>query len=150
MYFHTWAFRITTGLAVVDMSKQGHAQDFRDRTADALMGRKTIPLLLPPRVARWSLAVLIAGWTASLIALWQPPLAASILFAGLGLRSLGGYLWSHDENDDYRSYVWYGVSGAFPRPIYLADRVLTFVAALAPWKQPVAHFPSIKRRDVLT
>ncbi|KAI4172113.1 MAG: hypothetical protein LQ343_003761 [Gyalolechia ehrenbergii] len=88
----------------------GHAQDFRDRSADAMMGRKTIPLLLSQPLARWSLAVLIAAWTIGLIALWQPPVAAGIAFAALGLRCVGGYLWSYDEKDDYVSYCWYGVS----------------------------------------
>lgn len=75
-----------------------------------MMGRKTIPLLLSQPLARWSLAVLIAAWTIGLIALWQPPVAAGIAFAALGLRCVGGYLWSYDEKDDYVSYCWYGVS----------------------------------------
>lgn len=74
------------------------------------MGRKTIPLLLPQSVARWSLAALIVAWTAGLIALWQPPVIASILFAVVGLRCLGGFCSSYDEKDDYISYYWYGVS----------------------------------------
>ncbi|KAE8149042.1 hypothetical protein BDV25DRAFT_130707 [Aspergillus avenaceus] len=96
------------GLAAVPVVKNGHAQDFRDRSADALMGRKTIPLLLSQPMARWSLAALIAAWTIGLIALWQPPAVASIVFASLALRCFGGYLWSYDEKDDYTSYCWYG------------------------------------------
>lgn len=76
------------------------------------MGRKTIPLLLSQSLARWSLAALIGTWTIGLIALWKPPLEVSIVFACLGLRCLGGYLWSYDEKDDYISYCWYGVSVA--------------------------------------
>ncbi|QIX00160.1 hypothetical protein AMS68_005677 [Peltaster fructicola] len=86
----------------------GHASDFRDRTADALMGRKTIPLLLPPRLARWSLAVLIALWTAGLMCLWQPPVLASITFTMLAVWTLVGFVASHDEKDDRKSYVLYG------------------------------------------
>ncbi|KND88295.1 hypothetical protein TOPH_07095 [Tolypocladium ophioglossoides CBS 100239] len=86
----------------------GHAQDFRDRTADAVRGRKTIPLLLSQPVARWSLAALTTAWTIGLIALWRPPAVASIGFAALGLRCLGGFISSYDEKDDYVSYCWYG------------------------------------------
>ncbi|KAG8158652.1 hypothetical protein KVR01_011774 [Diaporthe batatas] len=89
-------------------STTGHAQDFRDRSGDLLMGRKTIPLLLSQPVARWSLAAMIAGWTVGLIALWQPPVLASVAFTALGLRCLGGYLRSYEEKDDYVSYRWYG------------------------------------------
>ncbi|KAE9984140.1 hypothetical protein BLS_003038 [Venturia inaequalis] len=86
----------------------GHAQDFRDRSADTLMGRKTIPLLLPQGAARWSLAALILAWTVGLIVLWQPPIIASAVFFLLGMRCLGGYLLSYEEKDDYVSYCWYG------------------------------------------
>ena len=61
-------------------------------------------------MARWSLAAMIAAWTIGLIALWEPPVVASIAFAALGLRCLAGYILSHDEKDDYVSYCWYGVS----------------------------------------
>ncbi|TDZ29095.1 Fumagillin beta-trans-bergamotene synthase [Colletotrichum spinosum] len=86
----------------------GHAQDFRDRSADAMMGRRTIPLLLSQHVARWSLAALMVCWTVGLIALWRPPAVASVAFALLALRSMYGYVSSHDEKDDYASYCWYG------------------------------------------
>lgn len=77
------------------------------------MGRKTIPLLLPQSVARWSLAILILAWTIVLIILWQPPILASVVFAATAMRCLGGYVSSHDEKDDYTSYCWYGVSILF-------------------------------------
>lgn len=94
---------------LVDFQK-GHAQDFRDRSGDFRMGRKTIPLILSQPVARWSLAAMIACWTVALIMLWQPPLVASLAFMAVGLRCLGGYLCSYEEKDDYVSYCWYGVS----------------------------------------
>ncbi|RDL31029.1 Integral membrane protein [Venustampulla echinocandica] len=86
----------------------GHAQDFRDRSADATRGRKTIPLLLSQPVARWSLAAMTTAWTLGLIALWKPPAIASLVYAAAGLRCLGGFVSSHDEKDDYISYCWYG------------------------------------------
>ncbi|KAI4117431.1 MAG: hypothetical protein LQ345_002334, partial [Seirophora villosa] len=86
----------------------GHAQDFRDRSADKMMGRRTIPLLLPQPVARWSLAASIAAWTVGLLALWRPPLVAGVAFAAAGLTCLGGFLRSYEEEDDYVSYCWFG------------------------------------------
>nr|GAT49180.1 predicted protein [Mycena chlorophos] len=70
----------------------GHAQDFRDLSGDAAIGRRTLPMLLPPTFARWSLtflmalwtAALVALWTAALVALWKPPLAAVVFFVVLG------------------------------------------------------------------
>lgn len=127
---------------------QGHAQDFRDRSADALMGRKTIPLLLSQPVARWSLAALITAWTIGLIALWEPPVVISMVFAGLGLRCLVGYLSSFEEKDDYMSYCWYGVSGV--RCHRSKIQVLTIKSiVLASWKQFAPCLSSLKRRDTL-
>lgn len=77
------------------------------------MGRKTIPMLLSPLWAKWSLAVLIAAWTVGLITLWQPPFLVAVAFTILGLRALGGYLVSYDEKDDYVSYIYYGVRCVF-------------------------------------
>jgi beta-trans-bergamotene synthase len=97
------------------------------------MGRKTIPLLLSQPVARWSLAALITAWTIGLIALWRPPIVASIVFAALGLRCLGGYLSSYEEKDDYLSYCWYGVSEVRYRLFNI--QVLTIGSiVLASWK----------------
>lgn len=123
---------------------QGHAQDFRDRSADALMGRKTIPLLLSQPVARWSLAALITAWTIGLIALWQPPVVVGMTFAALGLRCLGGYLSSFEEKDDYMSYCWYGVSGVL---CFRFDiQVLTVgLTVLASWKYFTPCLPSFER-----
>ncbi|KAJ5028369.1 UbiA prenyltransferase family [Bipolaris maydis] len=91
-------------------STTGHAQDFRDRSADVVMGRKTIPLVLSQPLARWSLAVMIAAWTAGLIVFWQPPMVVSIAFAILGLRTLGGYLMSDEEKDDSVSSGYWAVT----------------------------------------
>lgn len=124
---------------------QGHAQDFRDRSADTLMGRKTIPLLLPQGVARWSLAALILAWTVGLIALWQPPIIASMAFFLLGMRCLGGYLWSYEEKDDYVSYCWYGVSRKISCSISQVNAKI-FAPVLASCKQLVANLPSLARR----
>ncbi|EAU29593.1 predicted protein [Aspergillus terreus NIH2624] len=97
------------GLAKVPIVKNGHAQDFRDRSGDAYMDRKTIPLLISQPAARWSLAVLMMAWTVGVVAFWQPPVAASVALAGVGLRCLHGYISSYDERHDYVSYYWYGV-----------------------------------------
>ncbi|KAF4219385.1 hypothetical protein CNMCM8980_003114 [Aspergillus fumigatiaffinis] len=86
----------------------GHAQDFRDRTADTTRGRKTIPLLLSQPVARWSLAMMTVAWTIGLIALWKPPAIVTLAYVAASMRCFGGFLSSYDEKDDYISYCWYG------------------------------------------
>ncbi|TRM69501.1 UbiA prenyltransferase family [Schizophyllum amplum] len=55
-----------------------HAQDFRDVVGDAAIGRNTLPMVLPPALARWSLAVLLLGWSAVLIQFWLLPAGAAM------------------------------------------------------------------------
>jgi hypothetical protein len=88
---------------------QGHAQDFRDRPGDAAIGRKTLPLLLPPRLARWSLAALLATWTFLLIRLWAPPHAVSLLLALLALTAATKFIRDHTVEADRDSYWYYNV-----------------------------------------
>lgn len=108
------------------------------------MGRKTIPLLFSQPVARWSLAALITAWTIGLIALWEPPVVISMVFAALALRCLGGYLSSFEEKDDYTSYCWYGVSGL--RCHRFNIQVLTIgLIVLASWEQSLPCLSSLKR-----
>lgn len=56
-----------------------------------------------------ALAILTMG-TIGLIALWRPPVVVGVAFAAVGLRCLGGFLSSYDEQDDFASYRWYSVS----------------------------------------
>ncbi|KAK7977271.1 hypothetical protein PG996_003341 [Apiospora saccharicola] len=95
----------------------GHAQDFRDRSADQARGRTSIPLLLSQPVARWSLAAISAAWTVCLILLWQPPVLATMAYVTMGVLYTAGFLSSYDEKDDYYSYCWYGTP-ATRGPIY--------------------------------
>lgn len=88
------------------------------------MGRKTIPLILSQPLARWSLAILIMGWTASLVQIWQAPVVCSLAFAALSFQTASAYLRSYDEKADYNSYCWYGawLLGANLLPIFARMR----------------------------
>ncbi|KAJ7437819.1 UbiA prenyltransferase family-domain-containing protein [Mycena galericulata] len=88
----------------------GHAQDFRDRFGDASIGRKTLAILLPPRVARWSLMALVFAWTTGLIYLWSPPLPVALVFAILACVSTIKFVLDHSVEVDRNSYWWYNAS----------------------------------------
>jgi hypothetical protein len=103
-FFHRPRLLLSDGRII-----QGHAQDFRDRPGDAAIGRKTLPLLLPPRLARWSLAALLATWTFLLIRLWAPPHAVSLLLALLALTAATKFIRDHSVEADRDSYWYYNV-----------------------------------------
>ncbi|KAJ6458664.1 UbiA prenyltransferase family [Mycena vitilis] len=87
----------------------GHAQDFRDRIGDASIGRKTLPIMLPPRLARWSLMALVGAWTGGLIYLWEPPVAAALVISLLAYISTIKFVLDHSIEADRASYFWYNL-----------------------------------------
>ncbi|KAL1741177.1 UbiA prenyltransferase family-domain-containing protein [Schizophyllum fasciatum] len=97
---------LTTGLI---FATTGHAQDFRDRAGDAAIGRRTLPIVLPQGIARWSLALLLLAWSAGLVYLWQPPPALSALVFGLAGLAAAGFTGDYSQQADRRSYGWYNM-----------------------------------------
>ncbi|KAL1663205.1 UbiA prenyltransferase family-domain-containing protein, partial [Schizophyllum commune] len=97
---------LTTGLI---FATTGQAQDFRDREGDAAIGRKTLPIVLPQGLARWSLAVLLFAWTAGLTYLWHSPFLMSALVYALAGAAAVGFTSDYSEKADRRSYWWYNV-----------------------------------------
>ncbi|KAG7087764.1 hypothetical protein E1B28_013705 [Marasmius oreades] len=85
----------------------GHMQDFRDRSGDALMGRRTIPLMFSQRVARWSLVFIMAAFTYGLIVLWSPPIWVLFIFTALFLITVVTLVATHSEEDDRVNFHWY-------------------------------------------
>ncbi|KAJ7064403.1 UbiA prenyltransferase family [Mycena belliarum] len=110
----------------------GHAQDFRDRPGDAAIGRKTLPLLLPARVARWSLALLMSLWTVALIRLWAPPLAVSALLALLCCTSAAKFIRDHSVEADRNSYWFYNMW-------LITAHMLPVFARIAAWRVMDPH-----------
>ncbi|KAJ7137217.1 UbiA prenyltransferase family [Mycena filopes] len=87
----------------------GHAQDFRDRAGDAAIGRKTLAIVLPQSLARWSLMALMFAWSGGLIYLWGPPTFVSVLFVGLAAYTTLGFVRDWSEEADGKSYGWYNI-----------------------------------------
>uniref|UniRef100_A0A0W0EY46 Uncharacterized protein n=1 Tax=Moniliophthora roreri TaxID=221103 RepID=A0A0W0EY46_MONRR len=86
----------------------GHAQDFRDRSGDALMGRKTVPLALSPGAARWSLFFIIFAFTMGLIQFWSPPLPVSTTFICLCFVTSLRFIIHQSEEEDRKSFRCFG------------------------------------------
>ncbi|KAJ7885019.1 UbiA prenyltransferase family-domain-containing protein [Mycena leptocephala] len=87
----------------------GHAQDFRDRDGDMVMGRKTLAIVLPQTFARWSLTALILAWTVGLVYLWGPPMVISAVFFALAVYTTANYVKDYSQEADRVSYWWYNI-----------------------------------------
>ncbi|KAK7037239.1 hypothetical protein VNI00_011230 [Paramarasmius palmivorus] len=93
--------------SVVIFALTGHAQDFRDRSGDAVMGRKTIPLAFPQWVSRGYLITAMAGLTYGLSKRWSPPPVVAGVFALLCLITAIKFSLKRTEEDDRKSFRWY-------------------------------------------
>ncbi|EIW75296.1 hypothetical protein CONPUDRAFT_66092, partial [Coniophora puteana RWD-64-598 SS2] len=89
------------------LGSQGRAQDSRYRSGDALMGRRTLPLLMSQSVARWSLLFLTVGFSGVLILLWEPPTAISAAFIAVGTVTALEFILNHSEEADRQTFHWY-------------------------------------------
>ncbi|KIM77526.1 hypothetical protein PILCRDRAFT_76681 [Piloderma croceum F 1598] len=97
----------------------GHASDFRDRSGDAAIGRKTIPLIIPQVAARWSLLFATLAITCGLIFFWKPPMLVAAIFAVIGATTTVKFVTNYSEEADRTSCRWYEVSivPSLPNPL---------------------------------
>ncbi|KAL1751273.1 UbiA prenyltransferase family-domain-containing protein [Schizophyllum commune] len=70
-------------LTVLIQATTLHAQDFRDMAGDAVIGRKTLPMILPRALARWGIGILLLTWSTILVAFWDLPAGATLVLYGL-------------------------------------------------------------------
>ncbi|KAL1742857.1 UbiA prenyltransferase family-domain-containing protein [Schizophyllum fasciatum] len=86
-----------------------HAQDFRDVAGDAAIGRTTLPMILPPSLARSTLAALLAAWSTVLVQFWALPAAiAGLLYALAGVTALL-FVRGGTEKADHDACWWYNM-----------------------------------------
>ncbi|KAI0092001.1 UbiA prenyltransferase family-domain-containing protein [Irpex rosettiformis] len=86
-----------------------HAQDFRDVEGDKLKGRTTLPILLP-RGSRWSVFLLVLGWSV-VLAGWASTVHLTLKIAYMALGVWVGSIFVLRERieDDRWSYDAYNV-----------------------------------------
>ncbi|KAL1730369.1 UbiA prenyltransferase family [Schizophyllum commune] len=87
----------------------GHAQDFRDREGDALIGRRTLALILPQSFARWTLSASILAWATALCYYWAPPTLFCVVVYALAGATAVSFLTDHSQEADQRSYDLYNL-----------------------------------------
>lgn len=62
-----------------------HSQDMYDQEGDAEIGRRTVPLVIGDRYARWTILVAMAFWSVFCPFYWQSGMAGYILTGVLGM-----------------------------------------------------------------
>ncbi|KAL1702258.1 UbiA prenyltransferase family [Schizophyllum commune] len=101
-------------------STTGHTQDFRDRAGDAAIGRKTLAIVLPQTLARWSLLCMLFSWSTALVYIWQPPAYVVPFYYALAARTAYHLTTDESHEGDEASYFWYNLwfSGCQLLPVF--------------------------------
>ena len=85
------------------------AQDFKDVDGDAMIGRRTLPILYP-KFARYMVIVPLLIWSAVLWHVWKVDIYLASAFLGLAAYTGYRYLTLTTVKQDKVSYYWYNVS----------------------------------------
>ena len=86
-----------------------HAEDFKDVVGDALVGRRTLPIVAPA-FARYSFPFLMIGWSIFLSMIWKLSLTITVAYIALGTL-VGWRFAAYDSvKADQRSFYLYSVS----------------------------------------
>ncbi|KAH9853014.1 UbiA prenyltransferase family-domain-containing protein [Lenzites betulinus] len=84
------------------------AQDFQDTEGDRLTGRKTLPIVFP-RSSRWAMPVLLAMWSAFLVAYWHAPVVHGAVLSAMGALGGARFVLYDNAAADRKSYRLYNL-----------------------------------------
>ena len=86
-----------------------HTQDMYDQRGDALRKRRTLPLVVGDRTARWITVTMVGLWSVIAPILWKAPLFGYIACIALGAIVARRSLKYRTEKDDRRTFkFWNG------------------------------------------
>ena len=87
-----------------------HAQDFKDEFGDRMVGRRTIPIIFPPSIARLTVIAPLVTWSISLAFIWRLDMLTSVAYLLLALFVGTRYILYRTVADDQVSFYWYNAS----------------------------------------
>lgn len=104
-----WAAILSVFLSAGIFATTIHAQDFKDVYGDKMVGRMTIPIVMP-RIARYTVIIPMSLWSLSLVYIWGVDWATATVFLGICLLVGIRFLRLTGVHDDQVSFYWYNVS----------------------------------------
>lgn len=86
------------------------AQDFKDIDGDALIGRRTVPMLMSDTNGRILLFVLMTSWSSYLVHFWQLGITTAVAYIGCSTLVCTRFLCWRGVKEDQISFYLYNVS----------------------------------------
>lgn len=96
-------------LLFIILATTTHTQDFPDTEGDRLIGRKTIPIVLPD-ISRYTPFAIMVPWSFCLSSVWKVDLLVQIVLVGLAIVTGYRYFRWRKAEDDRLSFLLYNVS----------------------------------------
>jgi 4-hydroxybenzoate polyprenyltransferase len=100
--------KIALTLLSVILATTTHTQDFPDVEGDRLVGRKTIPIVLPD-ISRYTPFAIMVPWSFCLSSVWKADLLVQIVLVGLAIITGYRYFRWRRAEDDRLSFLMYNV-----------------------------------------
>lgn len=86
-----------------------HVQDMQDQVGDLAKGRRSAPIVLGDRVARWTVAVPVIFWSVFCPLYWEIDILGWFLPIGMGSLIAVRELWFQEPEADHTTWVmWAG------------------------------------------
>ena len=117
------------------------AQDFKDTRGDAVVGRKTLPLVYPT-VARPVLMLTVTIWSVGLSYLWKLSNKISFIFCAFGILVGWRFVSRNTCKADQRSYYLYNVGS---RSRYHYANLTTLLICMKIWVSLAHALPAYYR-----
>jgi 4-hydroxybenzoate polyprenyltransferase len=101
--------RMMTWLAVIAavVVTTVHSQDMYDQAGDAAVGRRTVPLVIGDKPARWSIAITVTTWSYVCPLFWSTSLLGYIISGALGVWVTQRSLRKTSVSDDRSTFRIY-------------------------------------------
>ena len=96
-----------------------HTMDLRDQAGDRARNRRTVPLVLGERFARWSIAIFVLFWSSACAIFWSLRTYHSLLLESIGMILAARVVLLQSVEADKKSWkVWgFWVASLFLSPL---------------------------------
>lgn len=101
--------KLALGLLFIILATTTHTQDFPDVEGDRLVGRKTIPIVLP-NISRYTPFAIMVPWSFCLSSVWKADPLVQMVLVTLAVVTGYRYFRLRKAEDDRLSFLLYNVS----------------------------------------
>lgn len=88
-----------------------HVQDMKDQEGDAIRERKTLPLVMGDRFARWAISGTIMGWSLATPTFWRVGVEGYLPTAIVGVTITFRILWLRNVEADKKTWAFWCLDG---------------------------------------